>query len=49
VLGLADISGLVSGDAAVGKAHAKQRLAPVKAERDAAFASRTRSSPLRSS
>lgn len=38
VFGLADIAEFVVGDAEAGKAHAKQRLAITKSERDAVFA-----------
>jgi hypothetical protein len=37
IFGLADIAGSTFRDAGAGRAHAKQRLAVVKAERDAVF------------
>lgn len=37
IVGLADIAGLVLDDVEAGKAHAKRRLAKVKAEREAIF------------
>jgi hypothetical protein len=37
IVGLADIAGMAFRDAEAGRAHAKQRLAVVKAEREAVF------------